>query len=63
VIKRQDNTDQQVFLNNLRLGNFDFKYYKQLRAQPAIKNPDLIIVSKNEIRAEYNKKAFAKLPG
>ena len=47
----------------MRLGNFDFKYYKQLRAQPAIKNPDLIIVSKNEIRAEYNKKAFAKLPG
>lgn len=47
----------------MRVGKFDFAYYKKLRSQPAVQNPDLIIVSTNELRSQYNKKAFAKLDG
>lgn len=38
----------------MRIGKFDFQYFKKLRAQPAIQNPDLIIVSTNELRNQYN---------
>lgn len=52
-VKRQENLDQAAFLNNLRVGDVDWKQVYQL-TKNRVENPQLVLSAKKDFVAEYN---------
>lgn len=53
IIKRQENKQQQIFLNNLRIGQIDQDFFKSL-TKNKILNPEVYLCGTNKELEAHN---------